>query len=219
MRRFGEFVLKILPFAVIAALIIALTASGKDMSVETILSYLPDNTFLAWVFLLFMYALKSVSVIFPIIVLHMAAGMIFPLWSALILNILGTSLAYTIPYIIGKKSGASAAERLMQKYPKMRNAVDFQRKSDWFISFVLRAVSCFPADIVSMYLGAIGISYVPYIIASVLGTLSGLIPATVVGMNVMNPKSSTFIISAVVTVVSAIISIIIYYKVRNKNRI
>lgn len=216
MRRIGNLILKILPFAVIAILIIALIASGEDMSVETILSYLPDNVFLAWVFLLFMYALKSVSVIFPIIVLQIAAGMIFPLWSALILNILGTSLAYTIPYFIGKKSGASAAERLMNKYPKMRDAVAFQRKSDWFISFVLRAVSCFPADIVSMYLGAIGISYIPYIIASVVGTLPGLIPATFVGMNVMKPKSSTFIISASVTVVSAIISLIIYYRTRNR---
>lgn len=216
MRRIGNFVLKILPFAVIAILIIALIASGKDMSVETILSYLPDNIFLAWVFLLFMYALKSLSVIFPIVVLQIASGMMFPLWSALILNILGTMVAYTIPYLIGKKSGASAAERLIEKYPKMREAVAFQRKSDWFISFILRAVSLFPADVVSMYLGVIGISYFPYIIASVVGTLPGLIPATLVGMNVMNPKSSIFIISAAVTAVSAIISLIIYYKIRNR---
>lgn len=211
MRKLGNFILKILPFLVIAVLIAMLILSGEELTVDTVVSHLPDNLFTAWLLLLFMYAAKSMSIIFPIVALQIAAGIIFPFWSALILNIIGTALTYTIPYVIGSFSGASATERLIKKYPKIREAVDFQRSSDWFISFILRAVSCLPGDIVSMYLGSINISYIPYVLASVAGTLPGLIPATIVGINFMNPKSTAFIVSVIVTIAASILSIIIYY--------
>ncbi len=216
MRRIGNFILKILPFAITAALIVFILLSGKEPSVDAILSRLPDNLALAWLLLLLMYAVKSLSIIFPIIALQIAAGIIFPFWSALILNIIGTAVTYTIPYMIGRFSGASAAERLMQKHPKIREIVHFQRNSDWFISFILRAVSCLPGDIVSMYLGSIGISYVPYVIASVVGTLPGLIPATLVGLNFMNPKSPEFIVSVIVTIAASVASVIIYYFMKKR---
>lgn len=214
MKKIGKLILKILPFAVIAAIIIMMSLSGEEPTVDNILLHLPESPLLASLLLLAMYAVKSMSIIFPILVLQIAAGIILPFWAALIINIVGTALTYTIPYIIGRFSGSSAAEHLMKKYPKIRETVNFQRESDWFISFILRAVSCLPGDIVSMYLGSIKVPYIPYVIASVIGTLPGLIPATFVGINFMNPKSTAFIISVIITIASSIASIILYYVMR-----
>lgn len=217
MRKIGGFILKILPFAVIGALIAAIAASGKEMSVETVLAYMPNNLLLAAGVLMIMYALKSLSLIFPILVLHVAAGMIFPVWTAMILNIVGTGIAYTIPYVIGRVSGASAADKLMEKYPKARDFIGIQKNSGWFLSFILRAVSCLPADIVSMYLGSIKTPYMTYITAGVLGTLPGLIPATVAGMSLMNPKSTVFIISVAATVITSLGSVLIYWMIKRRS--
>ena len=218
MRKTIGIFLKILPFIIVAILIISMLLSGRQPSVEGVLSYMPDNLFVAALLLLLMYALKSLSVIFPLIILQIAAGMIFPVWIALILNTLGTALSYTIPYLIGRFSGTDATNRIIKKYPKAREIVDMQRNATWFPSFFLRAVSCLPGDIVSLCLGSVGVSYLPYVVASVVGTLPGLIPATIAGMSIMNPKSAVFITSVVITVASSIASIVVYGILKRKNK-
>ncbi len=211
MRKSIELILKILPFALIAAFVIFILVLGKEMTVEGVLSYMPDNLILAALLLLGMYVLKSLSVVFPILVLQVAAGLFFPLGVAMTLNIVGTALTYTVPYLIGRFSGAEAVSRLLEKYPKINVSANGQKNSVWFPSFILRAVSCLPGDIVSMYLGSVKTPYFPYVTASVIGTLPGLIPATIAGMSMMNPKSTAFIVSVIATVLTSAGSIIIYY--------
>lgn len=218
MRKFLKNSLKFFPFLITGILILLIALTGQGKSIDDIISYLPDNIMLAALIILVMYSIKGMSVIFPIVVLQIAAGLFFPIWIALILNIIGTALTYTFPYISGRIAGADMAEKLIRKYPKMREIIDFQRNSDWFVSFILRAVSCLPGDIVSMYLGSIRIPYVPYIIASVIGTLPGLIPATFVGENFLNPKSPEFIVSVLITIVASLISIILYYVIRKRSK-
>ncbi len=218
MKKALETILKILPFVIMGILIITVLSSKEDPRVDQILSLMPDNLFLAALFLMGMYALKSLSVVFPIIVLQVAAGLIFPLWIALLLNILGTTIAYTIPYITGRLSGAGATEKLINKYPKVREIIYMQQNNSWFPSFILRAVSCLPADIVSMCLGSIKVPYTPYIVASVVGTLPGLIPATIAGMSILDPTSIVFIVSVILTILTSLLSIIIYWIIRRKNR-
>ncbi len=216
MRKTISVILKILPFAIIGVLIVAILASGKEMSVETVISYMPDNLALAGVLLLLMYAVKSLSVIFPLIVLQIAAGILLPVWPALFINIIGTAISYTLPYILGKISGQGTTEYIVTKYPKAREIIDMQRNSTWFPSFLLRAISILPGDIVSLCLGSIGVSYIPYVVASVIGTLPGLIPATIAGMSIMNPKSTVFILSVVATALSSVISVAVYWFIKKR---
>ncbi len=217
MRKPLGLIIKILPFVIMGILIAAIFLSGEEPGVDMVLSLLPDNMFLSAVFLLTMYALKSLSVIFPIILLQIAAGLIFPIWYALLINIIGTTIAYAIPYFIGRISGSTATEKLLKKHPKAREIVDMQRDNSWFPSFILRAVSCLPADIVSMCLGSINVPFIPYIVASVIGTLPGLIPATTAGMSMLNPKSGVFIISVAFTIVTSVASIVAYAIIKRKN--
>ncbi len=216
MRKVFKIVLKILPFIITGVMFIAVLTSGKDLTVETVLSYMPDNLYVATLFILVMYILKSLSVIFPIIVLQVATGIIFPIWSALIINTVGTALAYTIPYLTGRFSGRAAIEKILLKYPKVQEIIDMQRKNSWFPSFILRAVSCLPADIISLCLGSLKAPYIPYIIASVVGTLPGLVPATIAGTKILDPTSPVFITSAILAVVISALSILIYALITRK---
>lgn len=212
-------VVKLFPLIFIAIVMLIWILSGNPTDANSIISLIPKNSFSAALVLLALYALKSISVLFPILALQIAAGIIFPLYIALPLNCAGTAIAYSIPYVIGRFSGASLAEQLTAKYPKARDFVDVQRDSDIFISFILRAVSCLPADIVSLYLGSIKIKYTHYIIWGVIGTLPGLIPATVAGSEITDPSSAAFIISVLLTVISSVGSVLIYriYKKRRSS--
>ena len=108
----GLTVLRLLPFLLCIAFILIYLFSGRDVSVEAILHYAPENKWLAAVFLLAIYGIKSLSVFSPIIVLHIAGGFLFPPLEAILVNTVGVIIELTIPYWVGRVSGESSATKL-----------------------------------------------------------------------------------------------------------
>lgn len=214
MNKHLKTLLKILVCILIIG-IIAISFTNRDkFSIDYITSILPQNLLYGAVVLMILYTIKGVSVFFPILLLQIAGGLMFPPLYAFILNCLGTALSYTLPYIIGRVSGKKLTDKIAKKYKKFDTFVKAQKNSKAYSSFILRAVSCLPADIVSLYLGSIDVPYIPYVLWSVIGTLPGLIPATFMGLEMTNPTSPAFIASVVATVLSAVISSLIYYFVK-----
>jgi len=210
--------IKIILIISYTALIISVLVFARDLSVQQLLTYTPHNKLMAAVFLLGMFALKSISVFFPIVVLQIASGFLFPPLPALLVNIIGTSIAYSIPYFIGRFSGAEAAKRKITQNPNIAQIFEKQHKHEFFISFFLRVVSCLPSDLISMYLGALKFNFSTYLTASILGTLPGLIPATFMGDSITKPLSPQFMISLLITIISSLLSLLIYYFYNKKNR-
>ena len=172
---------------------------GRNMDIDDLLSYSPKNLFLAALFLIFLYAVKSLSVFFPIILLEIAGGVIFPVGTAIFVNIIGNAVCFTLPYLIGRFSGNGLADYIIKKRPKLEELYLKQKKNELFLSFFLRAVSCLPGDIVSMYLGSLGVFYPVFLMGSLAGSLFYLTAATVVGDSILDPLSPEFIISAAAT--------------------
>jgi len=169
---------------------------GRDMDIEALLNYSPNNLFLAALFLILLYSVKSLSVFFPIILLEIAGGIIFPVGTAIFVNIIGNAVCFTLPYLIGRFSGDGLTEYIIKKQPKLQEFYLRQKKNEWFLSFFLRAISCLPGDIVSMYLGSLGFSYPVFLTGSLAGSLIYLIAATVAGESILDPLSPEFIVSA-----------------------
>ena len=67
------------------------------MTAEMILNYTPEQPLLAVAVLLLLYALKSVTVIFPISALQVAVGHLFDPLPAFLLNLLGLVITLTLP--------------------------------------------------------------------------------------------------------------------------
>ena len=80
---------RLLPFLLIAAGILLFGRRLRGMSVEDILQYTPANAWLAALVLIGFYAVKSLSVVFPLLVLYLCAGILFPLPAALLVNTAG----------------------------------------------------------------------------------------------------------------------------------
>lgn len=148
---------KILPFVVMLALV-ALYLPNKDaVSVDSILRYTPDNLVAgrpggagrA-------YAVKSLSVFFPLLVLYAAAGLLFPLPAALLVNLSGLLVCVTVPYGIGRFAGKDLVDSLQKKYKKIARINEIKRGSELFFAFFLRIIAVLPGDVVSMVLGASG---------------------------------------------------------------
>lgn len=202
-RNSATHIFKLLPIAGVALFAIVFLIAGKDISSETIVSYTPNNLYLAALFLLILFAAKSMTIFFPLVVLELASGILFPTSIAILVNILGNAITFTLPYLIGRHNGSDITTYLIKKQPKMQVIYEKQKEHEWFLSFFLRAISCLPGDLVSMYLGANKISYLVFLSGSIAGCLFDIIATTIIGNNIFNPSSPAFLISLALKVIIA----------------
>ena len=218
MKKFLLAILRYIPLTVCLVFIIWYLLRGKNVSVDTILSRVPSTPWRAVVFMIALYAAKSMSVFFPIIVLHVAGGFLFSPAVAVLVNSMGTIVGFIVPYLIGRISGADYADNLMVKYPKFADVISKLDSKEFVMSFFLRIISCLPGDIVSMYFGATKASFTKYLLGSFIGTLPGIITATLLGMSVTDPSSPMFWVSLSLTVGISVFSFIFYFIWQKKKK-
>ena len=160
--------------------------------------------------MLVLYAVKSLSVVFPLLVLYVSAGVMFPIPAAIAVNLIGLFLCITLPYLIGRFSGRELADRLRDKYPKIARMDTLKRDNELFFAFFLRVINLLPDDIVSMVLGATKMKYGRYAAGSLLGLFPTMLAATFMGESILKPFSPTFLLSAGATVVISVVSFLVW---------
>ena len=214
MKKFKNTLLTILRFAplVVCAVFMGFYLfSGEEITAESLLNFAPEEPLYAALFLVLLYAFKSLTVFFPIIVLNVLGGFLFEPDHALIINSIGVLVELTIPYWIGRASGTGFADKLCKKHPKLAEIIGEGSNNNFFMSFFLRVISCLPGDAVSMYFGARRVPFWTCLLGSFLGTLPGMVAATLLGMNITDPSSPMFWVSIGLTVGLSVISFLVYF--------
>lgn len=209
---------KILPLAVMLALV-ALYLSHKDVvSVDSLLRYTPDNLWLAALAMLAAYGVKSLSVFFPLLALYAAAGLLFPLPAALLVNLAGLLVGVTVPYGVGRFAGGDLVDSLQKKYKKIARINEMKRDNEFFFAFFLRIIAVLPGDVVSMVLGASGMTYWKFAAGSLLGLLPVMAAATVAGSSLSDPTSPVFLVTAALVVLLSVGSFVLWRVIGRKKR-
>ena len=195
-------------------------ALHSDFSLHDIFIHTSQEPLLAAGLLLLFYALKSATIFFPLLILEIAAGYLFSTPAALGINLIGIWIILTIPYWIGRALGLRQVSKLTQKYPRFQAIMAKQQGHSFFLCFFLRAISCLPGDLVTMYLGATRTPFWHNLLGGTLGIAPGMILATFIGVNVQNPASPAFWISVVLSISLAILSMVLYsaYLKRQKGK-
>lgn len=192
--------------------LIVLCFLNRDaLSVSDILQYSPANPFLAAFVMVLLFALKSLTVVLFCGFLYAAAGILFPLPVALLVNLIGTVIMATLPYYLGQQMGNDAANRVVLKYPKAEQLRALRQGNDGFLSFVTRLIVLLPGDVVSFFMGAIGVGFKKYITGSMFGFLPLIITCTIMGTNITNPHSRAFITAVCVQGLYMVVSMILYF--------
>ncbi len=199
--------------------LIILCFINKDkITVESILSFTPQNQIAAILIMFVLFAVKSVAFFIYGGILYAASGIMFPLPLAIFVNFIGTIIMTSIPFFIGKKAGTKTIDKIIEKYPRLRILRDIPNKNEMFVSFFVRIVGCLPADPLGIYLGAIGIRYSRYICGTLLGLTSAIVTFSIMGMSINDVTSPTFIISACIEIGLMILSISLYLIWRKKSK-
>ncbi len=207
---------KIIVIAVCLLSLIFYLISSPNITVKRILDFTLDNPLAAVGVLLLLYALKSLTLVFPLAVLEIASGHLFPVWAALLINFMGILINLTIPYWIGHFSGMEAIQKLMVKYPKSEAILDRQKGNSFFLCFFLRIIGGLPADMVTMYFGATGTEFRKNVIGGAIGVLPKMVLYTVWGTNIQEPSSPAFWFSLCLILLISAGSILGYYLYRRK---
>lgn len=202
--------MRILPLICMCAALIWYLTSGKDISLEDILNYSPESPAAAALFMWAAFACKSLSVMFPVMLLFAVGGRLFSVPSALAVNTVGIAVTLTLPYIIGRASGSDLTEKLMVKYPKLKHIRAERNKNSFFFSFMLRAMGILPCDVVSLYSGNTRAPYLQYIAGGVLGFMPDLICATIVGKKISEPGSPWFYVTIIINIIICALSVYLY---------
>lgn len=199
-----------IPLLVIASIVVTGVIYRREITVDQILNYTPSNYFLAGIVLVLFYALKSLSILFPIFALYISAGILFsPFW-AIIINLAGLCVCLSLPFFVGRWYGTELADRLIEKYPKAKQLDRFKEKNMFFLVYIIKMVGVIPCDISSMLFGAMRIPYRTYLPSAMVGMTPCMLSVTFLGVTVTDTCSPGFIISCAALVLTAMLSVVVY---------
>ena len=201
-----------------AAVILLCFLYRDRITVENIVNFTPENPVLAVGIMLLLFAFKSVTFVIYGSILYAVNGILFPLPFALLLNMAGSAIMATLPFLIGRRNGSGLLVKLTEKYPKLSVLRKLPSENGFFLSMVIRLMGCLPGDVVSMYFGASGIRYREYLTGTLIGLTPSIVIFTVMGMSADDVTSPAFIISVCCEILTALTSIIWFFCWNRKRR-
>lgn len=184
---------------------------------QAIAQITPQNGVLASLILLLLYAGKTLSLIFPLKVPQLVAGILLPTIPAVLVNLAGIAVSAAVGYGMGRLLGKDAVQRVTRKNPRLAALLEEQNSDVLFFSFFLRSLVFLPLDAVSLYFGAADADFGCYLLGSVAGMIPNVILSTLMGAALTDPKSQAFLLSTAGFLLLSAGSAV-WYAVRKKRR-
>ena len=199
------------------ALILLCVLYRDRLTPEAITAHSPKNLWLAAGLLLLCFSLKSLSVVLYSGILYTASGMILPLPAAIALNLAGTAVMVTLPYLVGRAVGPGALAYVQERHPRIDMLSPLRGRGDFLLSFLSRAVSVFPSDVLSFCFGAMQMPYSAYLAGCLLGMLPQTVTFPVMGTHVRTPGSPEFKAALAVQLIYTAAPLAIYLFLKRKH--
>lgn len=168
------------------------------ITVESILEKTPRNPWEAVPLMLVFFGIKGMSMVMYAGILYTVSGLLFPLPLAVAVNLLGTAVMVTVPWLCGRFVGGDAAARFDAKYPAAARLAAFREKNDWLFSLGVRTFGGLPSDPLSLYLGAVKLDWPALVFGGVVGYLPKAVTLPLMAQHADDPSSPVFVISSVV---------------------
>lgn len=146
--------------------------------------------------------IKSFALIFPPAVVFSVCAYVIPdFWIALLVNIISVFLSLSVPYALGRFTGAGMVETLKKKFKAIKKLDDFAGANEIEMTFAIKLSGLLPGDLSSLLFGAMGNSYKNYMIGSFLGTLPLAIVYSLFGYALKNIGERPWVVAIPVAVI------------------
>lgn len=163
----------------------------------------------AFAIIMFFFMFKTVFGFIPFSVLFIGTGLVFSPPIAIAVNVIGFSMLIGIKFLWGRKFGGGGLHKLLLKSESLSDFMDFNGKGNKWMLVVLRFVPFAPAGTISRAYGGTDMKVLPFICFSVLGFLPRLISWSVVGCNVFDPFTPSFLTPIAILLVISGVSLLL----------
>ncbi|CEO04459.1 DedA family protein [[Clostridium] sordellii] len=180
-----------------------------NIGVEDIQEYVSSFGRLAPLVYIIMFALVPLT-LFPDSILAIGGGMVFGLFKGYIYTLIGALIGATISFYISRKLGRAFVKKLTKE--KLDNIEELINSKGFFIVLILRLVPLFPFDIISYGSGLTSIKYKDFLLATIIGTIPGILVFTNIGAQSVNIGSNSFYISIMGLILLVLLSLILKNK-------
>lgn len=198
--------LSLICFAIVLGLLVLLRVFSTDSFLHWYGRYTETlNEFELWietygatpvavVIILINYALKAVVPWFPVSCICVASAVVFKWYEALLINLIGLSILFALKFAWGKRFGGGNAEKLLMKYDSAHRLVDESKLGSGVVLFFTRLLPSIPLNAVSCIYGTTDMPLWRFVLISDTGVLYKVISYIIIGRNVFDPASASFIV-------------------------
>ncbi|NLK58721.1 MAG: TVP38/TMEM64 family protein [Tissierellia bacterium] len=140
--------------------------------------------------------------LFPDSVLVMAGGMVFGLAKGTVLTSIGSLLGGMLAYFIARWLGHGVVKKLI----RTDNLVDMTSgRRGFFLILILRLVPLFPFKVVSYSAGLAGVDWKEFALATLVGSMPGILVYTNLGDKVHDIRSPEFVFAVVLLILLTVV--------------
>ena len=164
---------------------------------------------------------KSFCLIFPPAVIFAVCAYVLPSFPlALIVNLISVVLSLSIPYFLGKFTGAGMVDTLKKRFKAVQKIDDFAGMNEMKMTAVIKFSGVLPGDLSSLLFGAMSISYKNYMLGAILGNLPLVLVYTLFGTVLKSVGERPWVVAIpiVVIVVFLLISALLTKKMIADNK-
>ena len=166
------------------------------------------------------YLLKSLVFVVPASLIYIAVGLAFPTHWAILINAVGILIEISATYLFGIIMGGPYVVNKLKKIKYGDKILELHGKNKLSAIFAIRFLPVFPIDIVSLFLGAVKMKFVPYLLISLAGILPRVILFTILGDGLYKyiPMQKLVIFAVILIPVALAVWIVRYAAKTMKNK-
>ncbi len=158
------------------------------------------------------YLLKSIVFVVPASLVYIAVGMAFPTHWAILINAVGIFIEICATYLFGVIMGGPYVINKLEKSKHGDKILKLHGKNKLSAIFAIRVLPVFPIDLVSLFLGAVRMRFLPYLLISLGGILPRVILFTILGDGLYDyiPMNKLMLIAAIILPIALVIWVVRY---------
>ncbi len=192
-------------------LVITYFAFFRGLTPEILRNYIGDFGYLApFIYILFFTILPIAF--FPVPILALAAGLLFGFLPGTIYTLIGAVLNSALMFLMAKILAKDAVTNLLQrKLPENWSSFLFNldEKRGFGIIFILRLIPAMPYNLINYGAGLTSIKFSSYMLATILGILPGTLVFLNIGNQALNIHNPAFVVSIILLILLTIFSLIL----------
>jgi len=211
---------KKLTISMITLLILVITyfAFFRGLTPEILRNYIGGFGYLAPFIYILCFTILPIA-FFPVPILALAAGLLFGFLHGTIYTLIGAVLNSAIMFLMAKVLAKDAVTNLLQrKLPENWSSFLFNLDEKGFgIIFILRLIPAMPYNLINYGAGLTSIKFSSYMLATILGILPGTLVFLNIGNQALNTHNPAFMVSIILLILLTIFSLILGKRIGKTN--